>query len=215
MKTYNFTFVKKYPLLLFLSITITTSCIEQTKKGESENTSQMNKEEDSINKKEEDSENNGIDPEELFFLEQQKKAKEKIISMYDSIIAIDTILNVDNDKIQIKFKYYCLLDSGLRVPQKYYDSKEPFLSHNFASDLEILKNTKRIYSKTIDKEMFKSILFEELNEYGALLFPSFKGLDTENKELVFHFSITIPATDVGKSATLYVGLEGEDRISQY
>jgi hypothetical protein len=139
------------------------------------------------------------------------------ISSYEDVIALDTTLNHSNDKIHVDFKYYCLYDSAMKIPEEYnwgYGSVN-FITHNFVCDIRIKKNDETIIDDTVNKETFNTLLTEELNKYGVLLYPSFREFDDATGELIFHFSISIPVTDIGTSATYYVDLDGNTRTSKY
>lgn len=146
-----------------------------------------------------------------------KKQREAFILSYNDVVEIDTTIAFGQEDINIKFKYYCLFDSAIKIPSKYIweGGMDQFTTHNFESDILITKNEDLLYEAKVDKGTFANLLSNELVSYGVLLYPSFKKFDPEKKEFVFHYSISIPITDVGTSATLYVSMDGETRIDKY
>jgi hypothetical protein len=144
--------------------------------------------------------------------------RQEFMDTYDKIIKIDTTLFVNADTLKIHFKYYCLKDSAVTISKEYIwedDHLDEFITHNFVSDIRIIKNGEEIYQETIDKETFKEIAPQELLDEAVLQYPSFRGFDEGENKLTFHYSISIPATDVGTSATLHIDLNGNKRITQY
>lgn len=144
--------------------------------------------------------------------------RKELVNSYSNIKSIDTSFNVSGNSIKINLEYYCLFDSSLIIPKEYIweeSSMDKFVSHNFASNILILKDQDTLYHNTVAKETFNSLLTEELRNYGALRSPSFRRYDEETNNIVFHFSITIPVTDIGTSATLYIDLEGNETVKKY
>ena len=196
-------------MCIIIIVCITISCINRKdNKGLRDNAEVPEAKEQKQERQEEDG-----DEEEPDY----KKLREKFISSYDKVVNIDTILFVDHDSYRIHLKYYCLFDSAVKIPNQFIweGAKHEFVTHDFVSDIYIIENDDTIYSSTIKKETFDSILTEILKDYGVLLFPSFRGFNKDTRELVFHFSVSIPVTDIGTSATLYVDLKGDEKIKQY
>lgn len=143
--------------------------------------------------------------------------RREFIETYYEEIQIDTTIYVGGDSLEVFLKYYSLNDSAVIIPAKYIweDELEVFVTHNFVSQIQVKNNDQIIYSKTISKEDFNDLTTETLRKYGILMYPSFRGYDSNEKEFIFHYSISIPATDVGTSATLHVGLDGNERVTEY
>lgn len=146
-----------------------------------------------------------------------KKQRGKFILSYNDAVEIDTTLAFGQEDINIRFKYYCLFDSAIKIPSKYIweGGMDQFATHNFESDILITKNEGLLYEAKVDKETFANLLTKDLVSYGVLLYPSFRKFDPEKREFVFHYSISIPITDVGTSATLYISMDGETRVDKY
>ena len=131
-------------------------------------------------------------------------------------ILIDTVFKVGPDSLFVHFEHYCLKDSEFIVPASSYEIAGDFKTYNFASKLEVSSHTEVIHKEVIRKETFDDLLFERLRNYGVLMMPSIALVSENDKDLIrVHYSITIPGTDVGTSATLYLSRLGERRISQY
>ena len=146
-----------------------------------------------------------------FIAKQQIKSRQKLEALYNEPILIDTVFKVGPDSLFVHFEHYCLKDSEFIVPPSSYEIAGDFKTYNFASKLEVSSHT-----EVIRKETFDDLLFERLRNYGVLMMPSIALVSENDKDLIrVHYSITIPGTDVGTSATLYLSRLGERRISQY
>jgi hypothetical protein len=146
-----------------------------------------------------------------------KKLREAFVLSYNDVVKIDTTIAFGAEDINVQLKYYCLFDSAVKIPSKYVweGGVDQFTTHNFVSDILITKNQDLLYEARIDKDVFANLLSSDLEPYGVLLYPSFRKFDPDKKEFVFHHSISIPITDVGTSATLYVSMDGDARIDKY
>ncbi|MEO5563619.1 MAG: DUF4738 domain-containing protein [Chitinophagaceae bacterium] len=120
------------------------------------------------------------------------------------------------EEIKVWGKYYCLFDKGIDVPKKYIqeDEKKDFITHNFAADLVIISNNDTILKKTITKRDFKGHLSSELSDYGVFSEPVFCGYDEKNDAFTFHFTISIPVTNIAVSKMLFVKRDGELIINE-
>ena len=145
--------------------------------------------------------------------QQQEQARRKVIESYEKVIEMDSTINPGNDTVKIEFKYYCTFDSLLLIPGEYYSDGQPFLTHNFVSDIKIFKNGDIIYDDIVNKEHFENILTDELLKHAGLRYPYFKGFDDNTNEISFHYSVSIPATDIGTGLNLFIDLEGNSRVS--
>src|ERR1700759_1011058 len=67
-----------------------------------------------------------------------EQVKEDLLSSYDKIEHIDTMVIIENDSLKIHEKYYCLHDSTLNIPKKYLwggDKSKDFVTHHFVSNI--------------------------------------------------------------------------------
>ncbi len=151
-----------------------------------------------------------------FLAKQQIRSKQKLESLYDQRLIIDTVFVLGSDLLNVRLEYYCLTDTELTIPASNYEIQEDFKTHDFASIIEIKSSEKVIYKEVIEKGTFNILLFDRLKKYGVLMFPSLSLITDGDKDLIkIHHSVTIPGTDVGTSATLYLNHLGERRVSQY
>lgn len=137
-----------------------------------------------------------------------KTIVKEYISNYNDTIKIDTSFLFEEKKVCITFKHYCLRDSALVIPSKYvssYGTKE-FVTHNFQSSLKITSDGVPVLDTIIRKSLFKKSLYEELRNYGVLLYPDHKFI---NNHISIDYSISIPLTDVGISAAIVCDYMGK------
>jgi len=129
-----------------------------------------------------------------------KEIKKELIESYSKPLLIDTTFFVQKDKYQVIFKHFCTMDSALLIPARYdFDTHTDFITSNFKSRIILIKNQDTILNKTIDKSIFKKLLYPELDSFATLLFPIF---NVSNDTIEIDYSITIPITDVGVPATI-------------
>lgn len=139
--------------------------------------------------------------------------REDYIKGYSDLIVVDTSVMLSNTHVNLNFKYYCAFDSLISIPPEYNwggDNRE-FVTHNFKADIN-LTSSDQTTSIKIDKTIFKELLSDELSQYGVLLYPNFRGILGD--ELVIHFSISIPLTDVGTSVLIFVMQDGSYRVDK-
>ena len=104
------------------------------------------------------------------------------------------------------------MDSSILVPAKYnFDTNKDFVTHNFISDLTMLSDKDTIFKKQITKSTFDNLIDNTLKKYATLLFPNFS---IGNDSIKIEYTITIPATDVGKSVYIKFDKNGNYRIGQ-
>jgi hypothetical protein len=140
-----------------------------------------------------------------------KEVKRELIESYSKILSIDTTFYIDADKYKIVLMHYCTLDSAIVIPARYdFDTHTDFITSNFESTIKIIKNQDTIFNKVIEKTLFKKLLFPQLDSFAILLFPNFK---LSNDTIEIHYSISIPITDVGVSATIKIDTSGSYYIT--
>ena len=146
-----------------------------------------------------------------------EKMRAKYVSLYDSVIHLYFTKQInENDTIYSSLKYYCLKDSAIEVPSKFvYENDSNFITHNFETEILLVKNSDTIYHKKIDKIFFNKLLSDELKKYANIMDPTEYSMkfDLKNNNMVYNFSITIPITDIGAGVKLFVNLDGQDSIS--
>jgi hypothetical protein len=99
------------------------------------------------------------------------------------------------------------MDSGITVPRTYVSTYkiDSFVTHNFVSRVRLAKNGHIIFERTIQKKDFEKILYPELRIYGTLFCPTFH---LNNGNILLHYSISIPLTDVGLGAYAAIAENG-------
>lgn len=115
------------------------------------------------------------------------------------------------EEIKVWGKYYCLFDKGIAIPKKYSQEevKKDFITHNFAVDIVIISNNDTLIKQTITKKDFTDHLSSELSDYGVFSEPVFLGYDEKNDAFTFHFTISIPVTNIAVSRLLSIKRDGE------
>jgi hypothetical protein len=139
------------------------------------------------------------------------EVKDDLLSKYNNVERIDTLMIIGKDSLHILEKYYCLHDSALVVPKKYLwggDKSKDFVTHNFASNIVIIKNRDTIISKTFRVSDFNNVIFPEEKKYAILFSSNFLGYKKQYNSIVFGYSITIPLTDVGVPAYIAIDTKG-------
>ena len=143
------------------------------------------------------------------------EVKADLLSSYNKVGRIDTLVVIGSDTLHIHEKYYCLHDSSLIIPKKYLwggDKSKDFVTHNFASKIVVVKNADTILNKIFKKSDFNSALQEEEKQHAILFDPGFEGYSQKYNGIVFGYSISIPLTDVGVPAYILVDKSGKYRI---
>jgi hypothetical protein len=144
-----------------------------------------------------------------------QEVKADLLSSYNKIEHIDTLVVIGNDSLHVHEKYYCLHDSALIVPKKYNwgeKNAKDFVTHNFASNILIIKNSDTIINKTFKTSNFNSAIFDEEKHYAILFSPGFNGYSKLYDGIVFGYSISIPLTDVGVAAYLVIDKKGNYKV---
>ncbi len=139
------------------------------------------------------------------YLEIQKQ----FAAEYKERIAIDTLVDKESNT-RLIFEHFSLPDT-LMIPAMYNWSSTPqdYVAHSFVSHVKLIRNENIILDTLIRKEFFNPILEENLIQYAVLLYPVYDGFDKETKTASVHYSISIPMTDIGVPAKLFIGLDGE------
>jgi hypothetical protein len=137
-----------------------------------------------------------------------KSLREEYISNYKKIELIDTsFIDKNGDNIHFISKYYCTFDKSLKIPKDYVweDTSKNFITHNYANDLLVVINNDTVFNKTIHKNEFKNHLENHLKKYAVIMSPKF---EYDNK-IILRYSLSIPITDLGTSATLTIKKNGK------
>jgi hypothetical protein len=141
--------------------------------------------------------------------------KSDLLSSYNKIDHIDTVVIIGKDSLKIHEKYYCLHDSALIIPKKYLwggDKSKDFVTHNFVSNIMVIKNRDTIINKTFKKSDFNGVINPEEKQYAILFAPGFTGYKKQYDGVIFGYSISIPLTDVGVPAFILINKNGNYRI---
>lgn len=141
--------------------------------------------------------------------DELKEIVQQYVDQYKMKYNMDTTFNIGTDSFQVVFKYECLFDSSIHVPDNYvsiYGLKN-FITHDFASSIVIYKNRKILIEKEISKNSFSKLIDNDLMLNGALLYPN---LHFDKDPLVrIHYSVSIPLTDIGKGVSVLVDSAGK------
>ena len=144
-----------------------------------------------------------------------EEVKAGLLSSYNKIKHIDTLVTMGNDSLHIHEKYFCLHDSSLVIPKKYLwggDTSKDFVTHNFASSILIIRNHDTIINKTFRVSDFNNAINPEQKHYAILFDPRFLGYEKQYDGIIFGYSISIPLTDVGVPAYIAVDKNGKYKI---
>jgi len=143
------------------------------------------------------------------------EVKADLLSTYNKVENIDKTIIDGSDTLLLHCKYYCLHDSSLVIPAKYDWSgggKKEFITHNFASQIILVKNKDTLLNKTFKKVDFNNVLYTQLQKYAIMFSPAYGGFNKERGEFAIDYSVTIPLTDVGVSACISVDKNGKYRV---
>jgi hypothetical protein len=136
--------------------------------------------------------------------------------LYKNDFKIDTIGVSKRDTFLVKLEHQCLFDS-VTIPKKYSWSERPsdWIAHNFRSMISISSpSSKVLVEREVTKELFSKFLSTDVQTYGVLMEPTFRGFSEEKNTFGFFYSISIPMTDVGKGLLLEIGTDGKINISE-
>ncbi|UII26133.1 hypothetical protein LVD15_22955 [Fulvivirga maritima] len=137
-----------------------------------------------------------------------ERMREDYVTSYSNTIETDTVANVSGKEVMITLKHYCLFDSAVVLPNKYIwgsDSLQQFITHNYVTDIVVTNLLDTLVKQTASKQDFQ--LSEELKKYGVLKKPHFRRVDSLTNELILHYSISIPITDIGVGKELRIKLK--------
>jgi hypothetical protein len=134
---------------------------------------------------------------------------------YRVITTIDTVLRIDSGALTVHLRHYCAYDNGIILPEKYAKlfGLKTFATQNFVTDVLISKNAEPVYTGRITKADFLPLLDDELKKYGSLLFIDRRlFVSRSGKGVVINYSLSIPLTDVGRTATIAIEPNGSKQV---
>ena len=138
--------------------------------------------------------------------------RREFTSLYLDTLRVDTTFEREGQLYKGVFKHFCTQDNSLVIPAKYnWDIKKDFVTHNFLSNIYLLRGADTIFSKSISKADFLNLLDPALKDYGTLLYPH---LVINEDSLKISYSISIPVTDVGKRVWIQFDSRGNHTIGQ-
>jgi len=148
--------------------------------------------------------------------------RRRLLETYNEIRIIDTtIIESNNDSLHFYLRYHCLKDDKIIVPSRYAsDEKHPqdYIAYGFASDILLILNHDTVLNTQFKASTFNPFFQDNfggnLKKYGSILMPE---LLTSNKDpylIVLHYSIAIPATDIGKGVFVIISDHGKYRVSE-
>ena len=141
---------------------------------------------------------------------EETNYRQEFINGYAESLTVDTSYFTQNKTYTVFLKHYCTWDSALVVPAKYnFDTKADFKTHNFQSELTVLKGGGTAFKRIITKDDFSTLLYPALKNYATLSIPTLK---FENDSIKIFYSISIPVTDVGIGATIQFDTNGKFTI---
>ena len=124
-----------------------------------------------------------------------KQIRQDFLSTYSKPITIDTTFYWHDTLYKAVFTHFSTMDSDLTVPAKYnFDINKDFVTHNFKSQLVIIKDADTLLTRDITKQTFKEYLTPELACCSTLLFPT---LYIQGDTIELGYNLAIPVTDVG------------------
>jgi len=139
---------------------------------------------------------------------------EDLQSIYDGYVAtytrpcvIDSSFTLGADRFKLHVEHFCTMDSGITVPKSYVRiyKIDSFVTHNFITRVRLDRNGKTVAEKTIHKHDFDKALFPEERQFGAMFCPV---MHLEGGNILLHYSISIPLTDVGVGAYAVIQPDG-------
>ena len=135
-----------------------------------------------------------------------------LIKSYTAPLIIDTSFLWKDTVYTLTLKHFSSMDSGLTIPAKYnFDTNTAFTTHNFKSQLILVKQGDTVINKEITKDTFKKSLTPEFESYGTLLFPA---LRIKNDAIEIGYSLSIPVTDVGIPVAILFRTNGSYEIAE-
>lgn len=147
--------------------------------------------------------------------EKEEDFRQEFVSLYLKPIHIDTFFMDGGVNYKVVFRHFSTMDSGLVIPAKYnFDTNSDFVTHNFVSDLIVLKEKDTVFNKRVTKSIFRPILDTidmPLEKYATLLYPT---LSIDNDSIHIYYSISIPVTDIGIRATVNFDKNGNFSIRE-
>ncbi|MDB4918848.1 DUF4738 domain-containing protein [Mucilaginibacter sp.] len=147
--------------------------------------------------------------------ESYDEVKKDYLTTYNKIQNIDRTIADGSDTLFLQCKYYCLHDSSLIVPALYDWSKKgkkEFVTHNFASQIMLIRNKDTLLNKTFKKIDFNHMLYEQLQKYAILFSPDYIGYNKTRGQLAIGYSVSIPLSDVGVPAYIVIDKEGNYKV---
>ena len=146
----------------------------------------------------------------------QSEERERIIADYGITQHLDTTINIQGQNLRLFLRYYCLLDSVIIVPKSYEDNGIEFQTHPYASDLILMNGIDTLLNMHLKASDF-SAYFDDvfggnLKKFGSIKMPSLYSERLKSGELIVHYPLWIPATDIGKGMGLALNKEGKYRI---
>lgn len=138
--------------------------------------------------------------------------REEYMSQYHQPLILDTTVQLGQQMYRVQFSHKCSWDSALIIPASYNpDIQKEFRTHQFSSSLTLIQEKDTIFHQKISKEFFNPILDTVLRKYATLLYPD---LTIRDNAIRIHYSISIPATDIGIGADILIDTTGKYSISQ-
>ncbi len=140
--------------------------------------------------------------------EEMKSLKES----YSKVFNVDTAFSIGGISYKFKLKHYCTMDSAIKIPAGYnFDSHQPYVTHNFVTDVIFLKGYDTVRKMQVTKNTFRTFLWSPLDSFGSLLPPN---VNIIGDTVGLDYSISIPATDVGIGVTINFDNKGNYYIKQ-
>lgn len=136
-----------------------------------------------------------------------KENYDQYIAGYTTHCTIDSSFEVADARYKLHVDHICTFDSAIIVPKSYVNSYklDSFITHDFVTHITLHRNAKKILERTITKKDFWLKYRPELSQYGVIFCPH---LEIYLGEMILNYSISIPLTDVGVSATANIDGKG-------
>lgn len=142
-----------------------------------------------------------------------EEVKRDFEKFYTDTLRLDSTYLVGREMVRLHFSHYCNSET-ITIPSRYNWGREKteYTAHVFVSEIAIVRAGTVVYHRVITKKRFEPILDESLNAFGVLLYPDVS-FDGAGRVFSFHYSISIPLTDVGTPVVLEVDLNGREKIA--
>lgn len=121
--------------------------------------------------------------------------------------AVDSVIYRGKDSVRVLYKHYADHHNLIVIPDRFTEmyGLHKYTAPEFIASLKMIRNGIVIIDTSYGKKMFIDYVPQEWREFSILMHPH---LYIEEKEVRINYSISIPLTDLGRSASLTVDYNG-------